>query len=153
MLSVYLSSDQTVCCYCLETLGPNFWRELTSWTPDTQAVCASQSEASIMSQWPIRGQDIQTGRHNHKILEIGERRRTIVSRVMWALLNIKKRETDREETGWFLVGSVVNIFIKMKNVGFIALNCLRKKLDRNSSISKLSLPGVKCETLSPAPWN
>ena len=97
MLSVYLSSDQTVCCYCLETLGPNFWRELTSWTPDTQAVCASQSEASIMSQWPIRGQDIQTGRHNHKILEIGERRRTIVSRVMWALLNIKKRETEKKQ--------------------------------------------------------
>ena len=75
---------------------------------------------------------------------------------IWGLLNIQrrtKRNNTEDETGWILVGSVVNIFIKMKNVGFIALNCLRKKLDRNSSISKLSLPGVKCETLSPAPWN
>ena len=98
-------SAQALCCCCLKTLGPNFWRELTSWEARHGPVCATLA-------WP---------RHRHR------RGVTIKTEKYWKqnktdtctwLVSRGWREVDRyslrhieEKEQVVLVGSFVYIFI------------------------------------------
>ena len=162
MLSVFLAA-QTRRCVLL--LSGDSWSKLLAGTDILDSrhpgSVSSQSEASIMSQWPIRGQDIQTGRHNHKILEIGEKTENKHAPGFWRmrllLVSYSKREIERKKyrrrNRLISSGICCEHLYQDEKCWFYCPKLSEKETGQKfPNFQIITLAGVKCETV-PAPWN